>query len=419
MRYLEELIENELRKIENSDLREKLKEDREKFYKDFIDDIISGLKGIENIVFQSLQKSKEYPIYTIPIHKDKIKEFEDEFEPVVSQIYKQYILENKTCVIDRVIVTLEHSKLMDLKGKIFHGKKVCKNIEIPFTFTLVLNEEVKEKEEKLYEIVSSNGKEWIPMFSPYKNRVYDVVALNADENILLQNEEEYYEYDFKKYNSDIFKDYVLMWNIKNIIVLSDKLSVNLEENGIYCHMLDENVEGMTFIKSNISNEILDIKQENGKIFIFSHSKIIDNWSLVVIKYIDNIHRFNELKFKLYGNSTKSLLLSGLKNKYRNRIRSEVEIFRVINSLISFQDIELVRIELSDDILEPLDIEDTNSYILDTINNHTNRENLYLYFKYDDNIEFKYERLSYLVSLVQYYFIEYKCIGKRELKYGTK
>ena len=418
MEKIEELLEKSLVKLVDEKDRVYLREEINEFYNYFMEKINLDMSDVEKVVEKYFDNKKEYPIYTIPIHKDEIAEYNDEMSPVSLELENvgkdEYILEE-------ILITSDNKNLKNIENKLYSATVKINNEEYKFKVRLKNTDKYVKKEKELYEMYETNKIRWKPFIMPYNTKFYNVILKlednkELDERILKNINLGEINYEFPEIENEYFRDYVLMWNVFENNITTNTYLLR-EDEGMYVHQTTILQEGQTFINTKDSKGAITeiIFKANGIVEINSKLKNIENWSTLTIKNIRSENRYNEQKFELISNKMNKNMLNRIRQKYKNRIRSELEIYRLANAYEYLEEIKLKRVEINGYLKEFDYFENKYGYIVDEISREIaktfSKDKLVITIDFPENMTFKQDKIDYFCSVINFFFPEYEIIVK--------
>ena len=396
MEKIEELLEKSLIKLVDEKDRVYLREEINEFYNYFMEKINSDMSDVEKVVEKYFDNKKEYPVYTIPIHKDEIAEYNDEMSPVSLELENvgkdEYILEE-------ILITSDNKNLKNIENKLYSATVKINNEEYKFRVRLKNTDRYVKKEKELYEMYETNKIRWKPFIMPYNTKFYNVILKlednkELDEKILKNINLGEINYEFPEIENEYFRDYVLMWNVFENNITTNTYLLR-EDAGIYIHQTTILQEGQTFINTKDSKGAITeiIFKANGIVEINSKLKNIENWSTLTVKN----------------------MLNRIRQKYKNRIRSELEIYRLANAYEYLREIKLKRVEINGYLKEFDYFENKYGYIVDEISREIaktfSKDKLVITIDFPENMTFKQDKIDYFCSVINFFFPEYEIIVK--------
>ena len=418
MEKIEELLEKSLVKLVDEKDRVYLREEINEFYNYFMEKINLDMSDVEKVVEKYFDNKKEYPIYTIPIHKDEIAEYNDEMSPVSLEFEN---VEKDEHILEEILITSDNKNLKNIENKLYSATVKINNEEYSFKVRLKNADKYVKKEKELYEMYETNKIRWKPFIMPYNMKFYNVILKlednkELDEKILKNINLGEINYEFPEIENEYFRDYVLMWNVFENNITTNTYLLR-EDEGMYVHQTTILQEGQTFINTKDSKGAITdiIFKANGIVEINSKLKNIENWSTLTIKNIRSENRYNEQKFELISNKMNKNMLNRIRQKYKNRIRSELEIYRLANAYEYLEEIKLKRVEINGYLKEFDYFENKYGYIVDEISREIaktfSKDKLVITIDFPENMTFKQDKIDYFCSVINFFFPEYEIIVK--------
>ena len=418
MKKIEELLEKSLIKLVDEKDRVYLREEINEFYNYFMEKINLDMSDVEKVVEKYFDNKKEYPIYTIPIHKDEIAEYNDEMSPVSLELQNVGKDEH---ILEEILITSDNKNLKNVENKLYSATVKINNEEYSFKVRLKNADKYVKKEKELYEMYETNKIRWKPFIMPYNTKFYNVILKlednkELDERILKNINLREINYEFPEIENEYFRDYVLMWNVFENNITTNTYLLR-EDEGMYVHQTTILQEGQTFINTKDSKGAITdiIFKENGIVEINSKLKNIENWSTLTVKNIRSENRYNEQKFELISNKMNKNMLNRIRQKYKNRIRSELEIYRLANAYEYLREIKLKRVEINGYLKEFDYFENKYGYIVDEISREIaktlSKDKLVITIDFPENMTFNQDKIDYFCSVINFFFPEYEIIVK--------
>ena len=418
MEKIEELLEKSLVKLVDEKDRVYLREEINEFYNYFMEKINLDMSDVEKVVEKYFDNKKEYPIYTIPIHKDEIAEYDDEMSPVSLELENVGKDEH---ILEEILITSDNKNLKNIENKLYSATVKINNEEYKFKVRLKNTDKYVKKEKELYEMYETNKIRWKPFVMPYNTKFYNVILKlednkELDEKILKNINLGEINYEFPEIENEYFRDYVLMWNVFENNITTNTYLLR-EDEGMYVHQTTILQEGQTFINTRDNKGVITdiIFKANGIVEINSKLKNIENWSTLTVKNIRSENRYNEQKFELISNEMNKNMLNRIRQKYKNRIRSELEIYRLANAYEYLREIKLKRVEINGYLKEFDYFENKYGYIVDEISREIvktfSKDKLVITIDFPENMTFKQDKIDYFCSVINFFFPEYEIIVK--------
>lgn len=175
MKKIEELLEKSLIKLVDEKDRVYLREEINEFYNYFMEKINLDMSDVEKVVEKYFDNKKEYLIYTIPIHKDEIAEYNDEMSPVSLELENVGKDEH---ILEEILITSDNK---NVENKLYSATVKINNEEYKFKVRLKNTDKYVKKEKELYEMYETNKIRWKPFIMPYNTKFYNVI-LKLEDN---------------------------------------------------------------------------------------------------------------------------------------------------------------------------------------------------------------------------------------------
>ena len=323
--------------------------------------------------------------------------------------------------MEEILITSDNKNLKNIENKLYSATVKINNEEYSFKVRLKNTDKYVKKEKELYEMYETNKIRWKPFIMPYNTKFYNVILKlkdnkELDEKILKNINLGEINYEFPEIENEYFRDYVLMWNVFENNITTNTYLLR-EDEGMYVHQTTILQEGQTFINTKDSKGAITdiIFKANGIVEINSKLKNIENWSTLTVKNIRSENRYNEQKFELISNKMNKNMLNRIRQKYKNRIRSELEIYRLANAYEYLREIKLKRVEINGYLKEFDYFENKYGYIVDEISREIaktlSKDKLVITIDFPENMTFKQDKIDYFCSVINFFFPEYEIIVK--------
>ena len=410
MEYINKIIKDALVNIKNDKDRNFFRDLSISLIPQLTNDFSQKLTEITNEV-DNLFPNKENFIYTVPVSKEELNNYEDTLFPVLSDDIKEIKSKEKKedIFLKKVFLDMNYKEIQDFKNyklKIKAKNNNTQNIEL----YMVYCSGYIDKEQELLEVFKSNNINWEVLYTPYSRKFFDIymktnyVETNMDiENIKI---------DYGKYSEKVYENYFLAWNLEEKAVLADQISVESKGDRVYEYRVFSSNAKNDLVKIK-TGKILRINREIEKLFIYSDIVNSKNWELWSIKNIEE-KTYGNLKFKILGNRKENDFITRFKENSLSRVRSESEIYEIVNGFSDIKNLKLKKITI-DEYAEKTD----DSFDMNAVFNQkktfkrNNRGKLNLYFEtINENEDFENE-LSFMLSCVEYKYPEYEVRGITE------
>lgn len=422
MKRIEKLLEKELASLIDEKERSFFRGEMESFYKNFKNKMEMDMRDIENIVDNYFDNVGEFPIYTIPIHEKDVLEYSDELKIMCPKNF-EHKTDYEKIVVEEILLMVEEEEILKKTSKKYKGTISFEKEKYNLKIRLEKVRKYEKKEKELYEAFVINGIRWNPFIMPYNNKFYNIVVHrrdnpNLDDKIIQKITKDNVTYDLEIFEGKYYRNYCLMWNVSESKIISEGYTVSQMEDNMYVHQVTVQKNGLTMIRPDKRNNLYNIELGNNfKIFIRTKLRQIDTWTVMNVKRLNNEGRYKEEKFVLISNIRNRNMINRLRYRYKNRIRSELEIYRISGMYTYLNEIKLKRVEIKEDRKGCVEIRNRYGYIdneiMESLEKFKEKKKLVLTLKYPKNMKMKEDKLSYYVSVIQFFFPEYECLIRKE------
>lgn len=407
-------------KIIEKDLKDLSKDEREKFRVAILNSFIKITEGIDQKINNFEKKilktvgetRKNIDIFVALISEDEYYLYENKFFPMIKneKLLLKDVLSINNGIFKDIYLSIPSNEVNQYNGKILNGFINIKNEIFQIKLKMIFNSKYEDQVKKLYGVFNLNNLRWKTLLNPYLKKIFTLKIIEFDENLLsiLDGSEKI------TVNKEIFKDVwhediLLCWNIKEKKVLSDGI-IRPIKNKIYLESIlnfssNKNVyicpmeDCCIYLVEKISQEQIMIISEEKKNII---------WKIWEIQEIEE-EKLKKLKFKSFNNRMDLHFINKLKLEKNLRIRTISELERVLNSFPIFRKY-FIFITATVGEKENFIGYEVNSFILDEFRLKGSQKILKISLRNLKKDEFTNDILSFLISEIQIYFPEYKCIG---------
>lgn len=415
MQHILKIIENDLKSL-TKDEREEFRAAILKSFMKITEGIEEKITSFEKKILETVGDTKEnIDIFVALISKDEYYLYEDKLFPMIEneEISLKDILQTNQKKYKDVYLSISSDKIDQYHEKVLDGTIIVNEKEFKVKVKLVLNSKYEEQIKKLYEVFNLNNLKWKTVLNPYLKKIFTIEIIEYEEGLAtILDGNEKLNIDKEELENIWYEDILLCWNIKEKKVLGEgiirptKDRIHLENilnfssnKNVYIYPL-ENCH--IYLVEKINQEQVRIISEDKKNII---------WKIWEIQDIDE-EKIKKLKFKSFNNKMELHFINKLKLEKDLRIRTMTELERILNSFSIFKKYfifitAIVENEEKDNIIGY----DVNPFILDEFRLKGYQKNLKIKLKALQNDEFTVDILSFIVSEIQLYFPEYKCIGE--------
>lgn len=419
-----ELMIERLRKIENLEQRQLLKDIVSGVFVNLIDYQDEMNKKLEERVFNEMDDFENmHDIYVTlssrenvdPIHECLFPMLRSDLEdqPIHMDKLLEPLKDNQPSVLFTLFLECDAMQIQQLlaEQRQFTGKILTSEGQVHVKVMLQKNVTYLQEVEKLHSIFQMNGVPWKTINHPYIHKFFDVLLVECPP---LREETEILEFviDLEEYEDKKRLNMVPLWNIERIELKNIGFPTPALDKVNYEHVLSIRKTGAQhgYLVDGCEDDIRYIKRGENELTIVSPHDKSGVWQLLKIAKREE-EKIGRLEYELVSNRRKNHFTHKFANKYTPAVKTKGEIIRLINSFEVAEKVELVTI----DVLETFNGESVsysvNPFFIEELGEHSNKNVMLLTFKAKEHINFMLnDILSFLVSEVQRYFIEYKCVG---------
>lgn len=337
----------------------------------------------------------------VPMNYDDLNEFVVDIEAMHQELSVGHLY-----TIMKIFIEGNYPLIRKIQqeDRCFHGKVYTENSEYHATVKLVSNQSYLQKFAELYSVFENNAIPWSTVYMPYLNKFFDVQIVSTDcpaNQQILQ-----IKVDFEEYMPYVRYDLIPMWNLRR----------REEKTGAYpdfaldrihyehCIFGSHLVKDREYMVAETDIHLWNVFMQEGDIHIVCDEKEGRKWKLLEFVYGAKDRR-NE--YPVFGNGTANGAGFRL-------IHTMAEAKKYIQSL-GCQELSLVDVQ----VLEQYQEENIQTYSMDAfLEDELKGANTGMVLKFtfrpaDKNSYLNYDRMSYLISRIQWNVPEFRCIGEME------
>ena len=427
---MKELWKERLQRIEKLDDRRLLRSILTGAFEQLESYTDKGLKDIEERVFAEIEDiESDFDIYCSIISIEEYDPINDFLFPMVStdpelgQVaiseIKEAIEREERPILDKIYLDMDYLSLKVFKETLNHrkfkGNLTTNKKDYPIEVSLHPHQGYEQQLERLYHIFLENDLPWRTVFHPF---IYKFLDICLETSIIFEERESIEEITFNLEEVELYKkvNQIPLWNIRTFIFENASFPIPAFDRINYEHHLNLGTVGEQhgYLVDSTGREILFVQREKDGIRIISPIEEVMNWSILQIVKPDTTLLTD---YPLFSNQRKELFTDRFARRENRVIRSEGEIRRILHTLVASDGLNLSRIEIHEPGEGNEETYNTNSFIKDNIRKDGDKKVLQLSFKtYEKTKDINEnkllrDRVSFLVSVVQLYFPEFKCVGE--------
>ncbi|MFJ8087153.1 normocyte-binding protein [Lysinibacillus sp. NPDC095746] len=421
---MKELMIERLRKIEDLEQRQLLKDIVSGVFVNLIDYQDDMNKRLEERVFNEIDDAENrFDIYVTlsskedvdPIHECLFPMRQADLESKSIQIKKllESLKYNEPAVLFTLFLACDSMQIQQLlaEQRLFNGRLVTTEGQVEIKVSLSQNTDYIQEMNKLYPLFQINGLPWKTINHPFVYKFFNVNLVNCpplDENaeiteIIIDLEE--YE-DKKRLNM------VPLWNIERHEVKNVGFPVPAIDKVNFEHVLSVRKIGNEhgYLVEAEEDNVRYVKRSDNELTIVSPQDKSGVWQLIKIAKVED-EKIGKLNYELVSNRRIEHFIHKFANKYTATVKTKGEITRMINSFEAANRFELVDVEIVESFSGTSFTHSANPFLTEMMGENNHRKTMLLKFKAEEERNFiANDILSFLVSEVQRHFFEYECVG---------
>jgi len=422
MTTIERILENELKKLtpeERGTLREDVLVTFDILYKN----INNRMINFENTILDTvIQRNRDLSIVNMIIPKEDFYLYEEDFSPVMSEDISSApissILQTDEMLYEKLVYIGDMDNIDTHDGKELEGEISFEGKTFTFKLKLIRDISYEKKIEELYRTFQLNFLKWKTVNAPYLSRIFKLVIIEHDENILgeMSKVPDALHLHKLKIKSEVLsgnfaEDYITIWNLTHVQKFGNGLIEPTENRINYIHTINSRQDIDLYLVPEQGLHIYSIgKTSTGYRVVTDTNKDI-TWNFINVSDVAHIRYEEKLKYPVFKNYEIPLFINKLKELNKVRIRTVAEVHRIVNSYQNIKNrFELVNVEVTERMLAAEETKDLDFFIVDEFKLKKDTKYMYLYFNILKNDMFLKEELAFIVTIMQSFFPEYQCKG---------
>ncbi|MGE8000567.1 normocyte-binding protein [Lysinibacillus sp. NPDC093190] len=421
---MKELMLERLRKIEDLEQRQLLKDIVSGVFVNLIDYQDEMNKRLEERIFNEIDDvENRFDIYVTLSSKENVDPIHECLFPMrpadleSKSIDLKKILEslknNEPAVLFTLFLECDSMQIQQLlaEQRRFNGRLVTTEGQVEIKVTLTQNTDYLQEINKLYPLFQINGLPWKTINHPF---VYKFFNVNLVECQPLNEDVEITEIivDLEEYEQKKRLNMVPLWNIERHEVKNVGFPIPAIDKVNYEHVLSIRKIGNEhgYLVEADEDNVRYVKRSDNELTIVSPQDKSGVWQLIKIAKIED-DKIGKLNYELVSNRRIEHFIHKFANNYTANVKTKGEITRMINSFEAADSFELVDVEILDSYSGTSFTHSTNTFLTEMIGENNHKKTMLLKFKANEERNFiANDILSFLVSEVQRHFFEYECVG---------
>ncbi|OXS70254.1 normocyte-binding protein [Lysinibacillus sp. KCTC 33748] len=421
---MKELMIERLRKIEDLEQRQLLKDIVSGVFVNLIDYQDEMNKRLEDRVFNEIDDAENrFDIYVTLSSREDVDPIHECLFPMrpadleSKSINKKKLLEsfknNEPAVLFTLFLACDSMQIQQLiaEQRRFNGRLVTTEGQVEIKVSLTQNLDYLQEINKLYPLFQINGLPWKTINHPFVYKFFNVNLVDCpplDENAEITE----IIVDLEEYEDKKRLNIVPLWNIERHEVKNVGFPVPAIDKVNFEHVLSVRKIGNEhgYLVEAEEDNVRYVKRSDNELTIVSPQDKSGVWQLIKIAKMED-EKIGKLNYELVSNRRIEHFIHKFANKYTATVKTKGEITRMINSFEAANRFELVDVEIVESFSGTSFTHSANTFLTELIGENNHRKTMLLKFKAKEERNFiANDILSFLVSEVQRHFFEYECVG---------
>ncbi|MEG0552155.1 MAG: hypothetical protein RR533_01310, partial [Carnobacterium sp.] len=355
---MKEVMLERLRKIENLEQRQLLK------------DIVSGVlvnlvdyqdemnKKLEHRVFNEIENwENKYDIYSTLCAKEDVDPIHDCLFPIIPTDMESHpintvqvmdaLRRNASITLLTLFLQCDSQQINQLltQQRYFTGGLLTTDGRYDVKVCLQQNTKYIQEIEKLYPIFQVNSLPWKTVNNPFIYKFFDVVLLDCPA---LNEEAEIIEFtiDLEEFDDKKRLNMIPLWNLERLKVKNTGFPMPAQDKVNYEHTLSIRKIGSKhgYLIDSEEENIRYIKQAENELTVVSHLDKAGVWNMIRIAEVET-EKVGKLDYELVSNRKMDRFINRFANKYSASVKTKAEIMRLVNSFEVASKMELIDVEI--------------------------------------------------------------------------
>ncbi|MEK4425973.1 normocyte-binding protein [Solibacillus sp. FSL K6-1523] len=421
---MKEIIFERLRKIENLEQRQLLK--------DIVGGVLVNLinyqddmnSKLENRIFAEIEDGEsKTDIYVTISSKDEVDPIHEYLFPIIPADLEHKKIDMKE-VLDSVSKNQPTSffslflqcdslqlKQLDEQQRLFNGQLHTTDGQVEVKVCLKKNVSYIQEINNLYHLFSVNGLYWKTVNNPYIHKFFDVVLVDCPP-LNANTEIKEITINLEEFENKKRLDMVPLWNIERLEIKNIGFPTPAIDKVNYEHVLSIRKTGSQhgYLVDVDGEDIRYIKRSENELTIVSPQDKSGLWKVLKITEI-NKEKIGDMNYEVVSNKRVDSFMNKFANKYMVSVKTKAEIIRLVNSFEAAEKMKLVDVEIINEYQGESFYNPMNPFLIDPVGEHSGKKVMLLSFKAEEEKNFiSNDILDFFVSEVQRHFFEYKCEG---------
>ncbi len=423
---MKDIVIDRINRIEDLEQRKLLKQMMTGLFMNLVDYQEQVNKQLEQRVFQEVKDDEDmYTIYASICAKDEADPIHDFLFPMIPEdlqepsltleTLSEAIASQQRVVLETLYLQCSHSQLKHLlsQKRSFKAKLVTTARTVDITCELRLKQQYLQVIETLYQLFQSNGMPWRTVNHPHLMKFVDVVLSRAHQEVSFDEEEALVriETDLEEFSPYKLENMIPLWNVEQLEMRTMGFPIAASDKVNYEHVLNLRKPGNQHgYLVQTEEDIRYLKRDAEELTIVTPRDKSDIWPVWKITQPTE-ESLKTAQRELFSNQRQLNFIGKYANKQPHVIRSEAEIYRIVNSFEASSELTLVRIEQrSNEHRHEACSYALNPFINDGIRSDRGEHVLRLCFEANRRSYVNEDLISFLVSEVQRLLPDYRIEG---------
>ncbi|MGE7597399.1 normocyte-binding protein [Lysinibacillus fusiformis] len=422
---LKELMFERLRKIEDLEQRQLLKDIVSGVFVNLIDYQEDMNRKLEERIFNEMDDiENKYDIYATLLPREDVDPIHDCLFPICptdveeKKIYTDKLLgsikKHEPAMLMTIFLACNSDVIQHLlaQPRIFRGSLKTSEGQVEIQVGLIKNNRYVKEIEKLYSIFQINGLPWKTINHPFVHKFLDVIVVDCPP---LHEDVEIEEVtiDLEEYEQYKRLNMVPLWNIQPYVVKNSGFPFPAIDRVNFEHVLSLRKTGNQhgYVIDTEEENVRYVKRSDHELTIVSPLEQSGEWRLLKIAKVEQ-EQIGKLNFALVSNRRNDYFMHKLSYKNNQNVSTKGEIIRLINSFEAANMLELVKIDVFEEY-DPVGSHNlVQPFLMDRQEGNSYKKTMLLQFIAKQDRDFiANDVLSFLIAEIQRHFMEYKCVGK--------
>ena len=348
--------------------------------------------------------------WLFPVLPEETKEQKIDFH-----FLKKCILSRQKIRIEKIFLSCDYLQINQAvkKDRFFRGILTTEKQQLEIVVKLERNKKYQKELEKMYQVFLMNQIPWETVNCAYFEKYMDVILIKCNGKLKEGEEIQDIVIDYEEYETYVEKDMIPLWNWVPVMLKGSSFPVPMEDHVNYKHQIriPSGKQNNYFLSTENQCTVYPIRKEEG-LEVISYQSNMKEWMAYEITLPEET--LYDISYPLITNQVTEHFSTGYQNKFGRNIRTHAEIERKILSYITSQYVKWEGFQIKEqEAVKEQEIETYNMNQFQEENLHQPEKGKYLCLEFSQKGSWGFlqrDIISFLVTVLQEYFYEYKVIG---------